>query len=269
MTGTPERVLVTGAAGTVGGFLRVRLRRPGRVLRLIDRAPIADGDEEIRYADLTDAATVADLCTGVDAIVHLGGIGTEAPLDELLRVNVTGTANVLEGARVAGVPRVVLASSSHAAGFYTRADIPPGTDGLPDGLPPRPDSYYGWSKAGAEALGALYHDRFGIAVIAVRIGTCTPRPTHARSLSTWLSPDDAARLVEACLSAPDPGYRVVWGISANTRRWWSLDGARALGYRPRDDAEAFADEVAGTGDPADGYAGGPFTVRPLGQRWRT
>lgn len=260
------RVLVTGAAGTIGGFLRVGLRRPGRVLRLTDIVPIEDGDEEIGYADLTDAAAVAEACTGVDAIVHLGGIGTEAPLDDLMRVNVSGTANVLEGARMAGVSRVVLASSSHAAGFYTRADVPPGADGLPDGLPPRPDSLYGWSKAAAEALGALYHDRFGIDVIALRIGTCAVRPVHARGLSTWLSPDDAARLVEACLSAPDPGFGVVWGISANTRRWWSLAGACRLGYRPRDDAEVFADEVADA-DAREDYVGGVFRDRPLGQWW--
>jgi nucleoside-diphosphate-sugar epimerase len=263
---TPHRVLVTGAAGTIGGFLRVRLRRPGRILRLTDVVPIGDGDEEIRYADLTDPAAVADLCTGVDAIVHLGGIGTEAPLEDLMRVNVTGTANVLDGARTAGVPRVVLASSSHAVGFYSRADVPPGGDGLPDGLSPRPDSYYGWSKAAGEALGALYHDRFGIGVIAVRIGTCTTRPTHMRGLSTWLSPDDAARLVEACLATPDPGFRVVWGISANTRRWWSLAGARRLGYRPRDDAEAFADGITDAEAPEE-YVGGAFCRRPLGERW--
>jgi hypothetical protein len=88
-----------------------------------------------------------------------------------------------------------------------------------------------------------------------------------RSLSTWLSPDDAGRLFEACLAAPRPGFRVVFGVSANTRGGWvSLDEARALGYEPRDDAEAYADEVIAKhgapdpGDPVLAYLGGEFTL---------
>ena len=63
-------------------------------------------------------------------------------------------------------------------------------------------------------------------------------------LSTWLSPDDAGRLFEACLTADRPGFRVIFGVSANTRGGWvSLDEARALGYEPHDDAEAYAAEI--------------------------
>ena len=70
-------------------------------------------------------------------------------------------------------------------------------------------------------------------------------------LATWLSPDDAGRLFEACLTAPAPGFRVIYGVSANTRGGWvSLDGARALGYEPQDDAEAYAAELLAThGEP--------------------
>jgi uronate dehydrogenase len=65
-----------------------------------------------------------------------------------------------------------------------------------------------------------------------------------RALSTWLSPDDAGRLFEACLTAPNPGFRVAFGVSANTRGGWvSLAEAKALGYEPRDDAERYAAEV--------------------------
>jgi hypothetical protein len=88
-------------------------------------------------------------------------------------------------------------------------------------------------------------------------------------LATWLSPDDAGRLFEACLAAPAPGFRVVYGVSANTRGGWvSLDGARALGYQPLDDAEAHAAGLLGAGepDPADPvfrYLGGEFTFPSL------
>ena len=72
-------------------------------------------------------------------------------------------------------------------------------------------------------------------------------------LRTWLSPGDGARLIEACLAASAPGFRVVWGASNNTRHWVSLSEARALGYEPQDDSERFAAELLaeqGEPDPA-------------------
>jgi uronate dehydrogenase len=268
------RLLITGAAGNLGRLLRPRLRRPGRVLRLADLAEM-DGPvegEETMVVDLTDAAAVRKACADVDAVLHLGGLSTEAPFDDMVGVNVVGTQHVLQAAAEAGAGRVILASSNHAVGYYRRStDVPVGSDGLPDDLLPRPDTFYGWSKAAIEALGSLYHDRYGLGVIALRIGTCDASPVGSRGLATWLSPEDAARLVEACLTVPDPGYRVVWAVSDNTRRWWTLDGARALGYGSRDDAERFAaDRIAefGEPDPADpvhDLVGGQFCVAPLGE----
>jgi uronate dehydrogenase len=102
--------------------------------------------------------------------------------------------------------------------------------------------------------------------ICLRILTCAEKPPGVRALSTWLSPDDAGRLFEACLTVADPGFRVAYGVSANTRGGWvSLAEARALGYEPRDDAEAYAAEVIaeyGEPDPADpvlAYLGGKYT----------
>ena len=123
-------------------------------------------------------------------------------------------------------PRVVCASSNHAAGF-----TPVGAE-LPADLPPRPDTLYGVSKVFGEALGRYYAERYGLQVACLRIGTFTDRPRDMRTLSTWLSPDDCARLVDACLRSPDLTYAIVWGVSANTRRTWSLDAGRALGYEP-------------------------------------
>ena len=122
---------------------------------------------------------------------------------------------------------MILASSNHAVGFR-RND-----SDLPADSSPRPDTYYGVSKAAIEALGSLYHSRFGMDVIVIRIGSCfeTPLPLGPRGLTTWLSPDDGARLFEACLSAPSPGYRLIWGVSDNTRRIYSLDGGRSAGLQ--------------------------------------
>jgi uronate dehydrogenase len=256
-------ILVTGAAGLVGSMLRPRLARPGRTLRLLDIAPITAGPgEEAVRASVTDLGAMTQACRNATAVVHLGGMPGEAPWEQIREVNIDGTYAVFEAARRAGVGRVVYASSNHAVGFAPRADFP-----VPDYAFPAPDTFYGVSKAAGEALASLYQSRYGMDAICIRILTCAERPANVRALSTWLSPDDAGRLFEACLSAPRPGFRVVFGVSANTRGGWvSLDEARALGYEPRDDAEAYAAEViaaSGEPDPDDpvlAHLGGEFTL---------
>jgi uronate dehydrogenase len=270
-------ILITGAAGRIGTMLRSRLARPGRVLRLLDIAsltpPPGPGEEAVT-ASVTDLAAMTAACSGADAVIHLGGIPTEDAWAPVLDVNINGTYTVFEAARRARVPRVVFASSNHAVGFAPRSSFP-----VPDGSAPLPDTYYGVSKAAGEALAGLYARRYGLEAICVRILSCFDRPENPRMLATWLSPDDTGRLFEACLTAPAPGFRVIYGVSANTRGGWvSLDGARALGYEPRDDAERYAPEVMaaagvpaeagalpdpGWPDPADPvfrYLGGEFTL---------
>jgi uronate dehydrogenase len=164
-------------------------------------------------------------------------------------VNINGTYCVLEAARHAGVRLVIFASSNHAVGFHP-------TSSASDYLFPRPDTYYGVSKVAGEALGSLYHDRYGLNVLCVRIGTCIERPLTERHLSTWLSPDDCAQLLEAAFALPSLGFRVVWGASANTRGVYSLAEARALGYEPKDDAEVYAADVSPATDLDRTYLGG-------------
>ena len=271
-----QRILITGGAGKVASLLRPRLAAEGRVLRLLDivepREIDGTGAEEGVIASLDDPDAMVAACEGVDAVVHLGGQSKEADAAEVLRVNAYGSYCLFEGARRAGVSRIVVASSGHSAGFHRRDDgaYP---EGLPSDLPPRPDTLYGWSKAAVEALGSLYADRFGLDVICLRIGLWFPTPPQVRGLATWLSPDDGARLVEACLAAESPGFRIVWGVSRNTRRWWSLAEGEALGYVPKDNAEEYAEQrIAEFGepdfrnDPDLNRVGGWWADYPLGQR---
>jgi uronate dehydrogenase len=247
-------VLLTGAAGSIGTALRDRLPAHGWQLRSFDR----DATPEGVIGDITSPADLDTALHGVDAIVHLAGQPTEAPWPVIREANIEGTFQVFEAARRAGVRRVVYASSNHAVGF-----TPVGTE-QPADLPPRPDTLYGVSKVFGEALGRYYVDRYGMQVACLRIGTFEPRPSHVRSLSTWLSADDCARLVDAALRAPDLDYAIVWGISANTRRMWSLDAGRLLGYEPQDDAEAYAADVEQSAHPSDARLGGGFTSEGFG-----
>jgi nucleoside-diphosphate-sugar epimerase len=256
-------VVITGAAGLVGSMLRPRLARSGRTLRVLDIAPLTAGPgEEAIQASVTDMNAMTEACRGADAVIHLGGIAAEASWPDICDLNINGGYVAFEAARRAGTPRVIFASSNHAVGFTPRSAFP-----VPDYAFPAPDTYYGVSKAAVEALAAMYHNRYGMDAICLRILSCFPRPQNVRMLFTWLSPDDAGRLFEACLTAGRPGFRVAYGVSANTRGGWvSLAEARALGYQPEDDAEAYAAEIIaehGEPDPDDPvlrYLGGEFTL---------
>jgi uronate dehydrogenase len=258
-------VLVTGAAGRIGTVLRGGLPERGWAVRCLDVVPVPDerpGEEQV-VADITDLAAMVDATQGASAVVHLAGIPGESTWPAISHDNIDGTYCALEAARQAGVPRVVLASSNHATGYTPR----PGSGLLRESdAPPRPDTYYGVSKVAMEALGSLYADRYGLDVVCLRIGSASPEPTTTRQLSTWLSPADTVSLVDAALKAPSPGFSVVWGVSANTRNWWDLTAARALGYDPQDDAEVYAEaliEVHGEPDltdPVHARVGGEYTT---------
>jgi NAD(P)-dependent dehydrogenase (short-subunit alcohol dehydrogenase family) len=260
-------VVITGAAGRIGGYLRERLRRPGRVLRLLDTTKPPEvrdtpDTEEVIVGSVTNADAVRRAVGGADAVVHLAGIPTEASWREILDVNVTGSQVVLHAAAEAGVRTIAVASSNHAAGFWERP-----ADGslLSDVVAPRPDSFYGWSKAAVEALGRLYHDRYGLTVVNLRIGWCSPHPVDRRGAEIWLSPDDAGRLVEAAIAPSVTGFHTLWGVSANTTSWWSTAGGEAIGYRPQDDSARYAAELADPDDGRPDALGGDFIPNPLGQ----
>ena len=267
------RVTITGAAGGIGSVLMPGLTAAGHDVRGIDR--VAPG--EPLAAAMIDRVTVADISAdddalagavaGADAVVHLAAVPHETDFETALDTHVRLTHRVLEQAREAGVRRVVYASSNHAVGFTPRSDL------VTDAVRPRPDMYYGVGKVAAEALCSLFHDRYGLEVACLRIGSFLDRPTTRRNLSTWLSPGDAIRLVDACLTAPDLGFAAVYGISANTRNWWDLDSARALGYEPQDDAELWAAEIEAADetevDELDAaFVGGPYTREHLDDKAR-
>jgi uronate dehydrogenase len=254
-------VLLTGAAGGVGGLIRPLLRPQFR-LRLSDRAPISDltAEEEDAPADLGDMAALREAVRGVDGIIHLGGYSVEADFATVHAANIIGATNLFEAARLEGVRRIVFASSNHVVGFYKR------TERLPVDVTVRPDSRYGLSKAYGEALASLYADRYGAEVVSIRIGHITPQPVTVRDLAIWLSPRDFCQLLQIGLTTPDPGHTIIYGMSDNQRAWWDNSAAFRLGYQPQDRSEDYAAAVLAadsgpTGDPrVDLNQGGAFCV---------
>ena len=238
----------------MGSLDRARWR-----LRLFDLVPFPgprDPADEVVVGGLEDARALRAALRGAGAVVHLAGLSTPGfAWSDYQSVNVDGTHRVLEAALEAGVARVVLASSHHVLG---RTPLTAATHlGEDDAF--RPDTDYGASKAATETLGRLFHDRHGLEVVCLRIGSFRERPTEGRHLWSWLSPGDLTRVVEASLTAPGPGFAVVWAVSANRDAITSTAGAEAIGYRPRDDAAAVAgDGVLGGSELGRRYVGGDY-----------
>lgn len=261
---TMKNVLLTGAAGKVGTFLRGELR--GRyALRLSDRQPVEDLDagETFVGGDIGDLDACVRMAEGVDGIIHMGGISSENTWETILHGNIVGCYNMFEAARINGVRRIVFASSNHAMGFYPRDQR------ISENVTVRPDSRYGVSKAFGEAVGSLYVDKYGLdGVLAIRIGHVGVRPIDRRRLSIWISPRDLAQLVTIGLESPELGFQIVYGVSDNERSWWDNAIAYRLGYNPQDRSEDYAASVLAESPPESGrpaeFQGGSFVEAELG-----
>ncbi len=254
-----KRVLVTGAAGGIGGHLRRLLPPIYPDLRLSDLKKPADlgPAEKFVQADLADAAAVERICSGVEGIVHLGGISGEAPWEDIHNANIVGCYNLFEAARKAGVKRIIFASSNHAVGFYPRSTK------IDTKVIPRPDSRYGLSKLFGEGLGSLYAFKHGIGVTSLRIGNVNEEPIDPRRLSIWLKPEDLVQLIRIGLERPNLVYEVMYGVSQNERSFYDNSHAASLGYQPEGCSEDYAQAVMKTAPPAQDvpsefYQGGMF-----------
>ncbi|HEV8644162.1 MAG TPA: NAD(P)-dependent oxidoreductase [Burkholderiales bacterium] len=259
-----KTILITGAAGDVGTHLRNELA-DSYALRLSDIRPIkklAQGETFMR-GDLGRLSDMLRVTKGVDAIVHLGGFAVEGPWDMILRANIVGCYNTFEAARVNGVKRILFASSNHATGFYRR------NQKIDHRVYPKPDSRYGLSKVLGEQLGSLYVDKYGMQVFCMRIGNVNLAPADKRRLSIWISPRDFAQLVKIGIEHPDVRFEIVYGVSGNQRSWYDNSNAERLGYRPQDDAEAYAAAVLarekpGTDPRTETFQGGTFVLAEIG-----
>lgn len=244
-------VLLTGSEGRVGQAILDGLADRYE-WRLLDREPPeAEPPGEFIVGDIADRETVVTAMEGVSAVIHLAGDPRpEAPWDSVLKNNIDGTYAVFRAAVDAGVERVAFASSNHAVKGYELDRQPAiyrsGKGPVLDGSElPRPANVYGVSKATGEVLGRYFHDTADLSVVCVRIGNLNkdrPPAEYERGQAMWLSHRDCAHLFDRCLQA-EYGYEIVYGISDNDRKFYSLDRTKeVLGYRPRDNSAEFEDE---------------------------
>lgn len=256
-----RRVLITGASGLVGEVLRKALAGDYEVAGVDARLRGRNG---LPRADMTRLRHAERVVDGADVVIDLASAHWRRPWEVVRKNNIPAAWNTLEAARRRGVPRVIYASSNHVTGLYERDQpyvrivagdyhgLDPATVAkITTAMAVRPDSPYGVGKALGEAAARYYAEEHGLSVLCLRIGTLNRanRPLAARHFATLLTHADMAHLARCCIEAPpDLAFGVYYGVSANRWRIWDIEDARgAIGYEPRDDAEAWRSE---TGRPA-------------------
>jgi NAD+ dependent glucose-6-phosphate dehydrogenase len=241
-----DPVLLTGAGGHVGQVILDGLRDEYDWRLMFHSEP--DEEPEFPYwtGEVQDYDDVAPAAEGVGAIIHLAGDPRpSAPWKSVLQNNIDGTHTVYEVAVDEGVEKVVYASSNHAVGAFESDERTPEMyrkhdEFRLDGTElPRPGNKYGISKATGEIIGRYYHDEYDLSVCNVRIGNLNenhPPIDYERGQAMWLSPRDCAHIHQCTLEA-DYDYEIVYGISDNDRKYYSIERAKeVLGYEPMDNS---------------------------------
>src|SRR4051794_20824914 len=206
------RVVVTGAAGTLGRSLVPKLSSDGHDVVGLD--VVAGAGAEWVVADIREGAAVLDAVEGADIVVHsaaLHGIHlADHSAREFYELNLTGTFNVWEAAVAHKVRGVVFSSTM---GVYGDSRRPPSEDAvafLDEDLPLLPADVYGWTKVVGEELCRYHLRRDGIPSIALRYGMFVPEPFFRygiRLLYGGVHEDDVADAVVAAVAAF--GHRAV------------------------------------------------------------
>lgn len=238
MTEPKLKILVTGAAGAVGFAVTRVLKQHGHDVRGFDRAP-ARVDVPHTTADIRDFDALSQAVAGVDLIVHCAAVPDRQDFPtQLVPINITGTHLVFEAARLAQVPRVIYTSSIRVVGGL---DWGSGTIGIEAGFVP--GDHYGVSKATGELLARMYAERFGLSVIAARLGWFVRNLGEAELFETvrharrfYLSHRDAEAFFLRAARASWSGYSAVFVTSRNDGdSGFDLAPARALiGFEPTD-----------------------------------
>ncbi|MDG5778172.1 NAD-dependent glucose-6-phosphate dehydrogenase Azf [Haloarculaceae archaeon H-GB2-1] len=241
-----EPVLLTGAGGQVGRAILEGIGDQYDWRLFFHSQPDEEPEAEYFVGDVTDDEVVTDAMADVGAVVHLAGDPRKtAPWDSVLSNNIDGTQNMYEIAVDHGVEKFVFASSNHAVGAFETDERTPEMYRTHDEFRldgsefPRPGNLYGVSKATGEILGRYYHDEYGITVCNIRIGNLTrghPPIDYERGQAMWLSHRDCAQ-IHACALEADYEFEIVYGISDNDRKYYSIERAKeVLGYRPMDNS---------------------------------
>ena len=264
-----KKVLVTGVYGLIGGAIYNHLcaqpeayelyalaRRRHPSVRVSDSWSLDVPEDRFFQSDLSQLDEVAKAMQGMDAVVHMAAEPSpEAGWERILASNIIEAYNVFEACRLAGVKRIVYASTIMVSWGYLEVDPYKAiTEGRYQDVtapvpivtherPTRPRDIYAGSKVFGEALAQLYAYRHGLSCLCLRIGSveAEDRPLNRELEAIWCSQRDVVQLVERCVNAPENlRFDILYGISANRWRWVDIEHARdVVGYKPQDHGEDF------------------------------
>lgn len=233
-------ILVTGSAGRIGQAAVKELKSRGWTVRGFDRVP-TPGLVDAVVGDLTDPAAVRQAVEGAGVVIHLAATPDDDDfLTKLVPNNIIGVYQVMEAARLAGVRRLMLASSGQVVYWQRqRGQWPIRVED-----PPTPYSWYAATKMFLEAAGRAYAEGQGIGVFVVRLGWCPRTAEHAQELiatgwgqDVYLSPGDAGRFFARAVEAPEElRFAILFATSRPVgATQFDLGPARELlGYEPQD-----------------------------------
>lgn len=227
MSPTITRVLVTGAAGRLGGTVAARFHAEGFDVLATDVVPTHEAPYPVELADLRDHAAVSALLDGIDLVAHIGnhpGIGLRPPqvvFDENVAMNI----NVFQAAAEHGAGHIIFASTVQMLGSHVDhrtvvAPPEPPVFPLTADSPPRPANLYALSKVVSEVMLRYYAERCGLTCTALRlpllhrheerflVRTGDERPDDVFEGFTGLSYGDAAELFVAVARTGGSGFSV-------------------------------------------------------------
>jgi nucleoside-diphosphate-sugar epimerase len=165
----PEKVLVTGGAGFIGGHLSQRLIDRGYDVRVLDNLSFGKREwvppaAEFVEGDIRDIDTCHKVSQGVVGVFHCAAMSRSGPsmdaIDTCTQQNVVGTQNVLIAARDAKLRKLVYSGSST---FYGSQPAPHHEGTSPDFL-----NFYGLSKAVGEQYCLLFNRIYDFPTVVLR-----------------------------------------------------------------------------------------------------
>jgi len=238
-------------SGLIGGAVRRRLEG-GYELSALNRRAV-EGVRTLR-ADIADLEAVRPAFEGQDVVVHLAGYrGIEWP--DVLQTNVIGTYNVFEASRLAGVKRVIYASSGATVSGWQKEEpfrtliegryeeVPAPWPMLTHETPIRSWSLYGAGKVWGEALAYNFSETTDLSIICLRFAVVNEedRPRSREEVPVWCSQRDTAQMVERCIEAPDTlKFDIFNVVSASRRGFRDISHAKeVVGYEPEDSADDY------------------------------
>lgn len=248
-----KKILVTGMSGLIGGLAGRKFAEDNEVTALgrsaVEGFPttivdIGDGIEGIEG--------ILPAVEGVDTVVHMAASRGNVPAETHIKANITGVYNLFEACRIAGVKRIVAASSGAVVAGFEKIEpfrsmvhdpdfeIPEPRPVISVDTPVRPSGFYTVSKMFTENLGRMYSEQHNMSIICVRIGKVEidDVPLNARNASVWCSHRDIVQIIDKAVHAPDDlKYTVVFACSDNPTRYRDIEHAKeTLGFVPQDSA---------------------------------